>query len=241
MRAISALAAEAPSIRAFREATVDLLVAHVAFDAAIFHALSPRVPLATAAIRGIQMEELAKSMVKWDAWAVEFGRFRDLAITQGGVVTDREALPIRGRSRALFERAFGAGKRARAVVFVHLIVRSRIVSGLVLVRYRSEPFSVADLHFLRAIAGVVAVGDALHQGLDGAAQASLPLRLVCVDGRLTEGEREIVEHVALGHTNLDIAVALGKSPNTIRNQLAVVMRKLTASNRADVVRLAVLR
>jgi DNA-binding CsgD family transcriptional regulator len=241
VRAIAALAAQAPSNRAFREGTIDLVVPHVAFDAAIFHALSPRVPLSTAAIRGLDVGELAKSMVKWDAWAVEFGRFRDLAIAQDGVVTDREALPIRGRSRALFERAFGAEKRARAVAFVHLMVRSRIVSGLVLVRYRSEPFSVADVRLLRAIAGVMAVGDALHQGLDGAAQASVPVRLRCVDGRLTEGEREIVERVALGHTNLDIAAALGKSPNTIRNQLAGVMRKLAASNRADVVRLAVLR
>jgi DNA-binding CsgD family transcriptional regulator len=47
--------------------------------------------------------------------------------------------------------------------------------------------------------------------------------------------------VALGHTNDAIARALGLSPNTLRNHLAEVFRRLGAANRADVVRLSVLR
>lgn len=238
---IATLGAEADSATAFRERAVDHVRASVPFDAALFHALSPRVPLSTAACRGLDLDELALSMSKWDQWAVELGRFRDLAVPNGGVVTDREALPASGPSRRVFEHAFGGKKRARAAAFVHLIVRGRIVSALVLVRFRDAPFDAAEVAWLRVAAPALAVADTLHQLLDRAQRASVPAELRCRDERLSPAQREIAEHVALGHTNAQIGEALGKSPNTIRNQLADVMKRLGASNRADVVRLAVLR
>ena len=64
---------------------------------------------------------------------------------------------------------------------------------------------------------------------------------MCRDKRLTERQREIVEHVALGHTNAEIGAAIGLSVRTVRNLLVAIMKRLDASNRADVVRVAVLR
>jgi DNA-binding CsgD family transcriptional regulator len=241
MPKLSRSAAEAPSGRAFREAAIEKVGARVAFDAAVFHALSPRVPFETAAVRGIDPIEIAASMRHWDRWAVELGRFRDVALQNDGVATDREALPARGRARSLFEQAFGSKKRARAAAFVHLIVRERIVSALILVRWRDVPFSEEDQRYLRALAPLLSVADALHQHLDEAERATVPRVLRCHDQRLTPHQREIVEHVALGHTNAAIATSLGRSVNTVRNTLAEVMRRLGAANRAEVVRLAVLR
>ena len=85
------------------------------------------------------------------------------------------------------------------------------------------------------MAPTLAVVDALHQSLDQAPQRAVPTRLRCEDQRLTPRRREIVEQVAMGHTNEAIARALGVSPNTLRNHLAEVFRRLDASNRADVV------
>ena len=62
----------------------------------------------------------------------------------------------------------------------------------------------------------------------------------CVDGRLTARQRDIVSRVALGQTNAQIATALGLSANTVRNHLARVFARIGASNRAELVRLAVL-
>ncbi len=240
MQALITLAVAAVDGLGFREAALDILAARVPFDAALFHALSPRVPLSTAAIRGLDVDELARSMSQWDQWAVELGRFRDVGIAQRGVATDSDVLPRRGGSRLVFERAFGA-RRVRCAAFVHLMVRGRIVAVVVLVRFRDRPFDAQEVAFLRRVAPALAVGDELHQLLDQTRRASVPTRLRCLDQRLTPHQREVVEYVALGHTNRAIAVALGRSANTVRNQLAEVMRRLGASNRADVVRLAVVR
>jgi DNA-binding CsgD family transcriptional regulator len=199
------------------------------------------VPLETAAMRGIEPGALRESMQHWDRWAVELGRFRDVAMAQGGVATDRDALPTRSGARTTLEGALGSTKRVRAAAIVHLVVRERIIAALIVMRHRDVPFDARDVATLRAIAPALAVGDALHQRLDETARASMPVRLVCLDDRLTERQRLIVEHVALGHTNAQIAEALGVSPNTVRNLLVRVFERIGASNRADVVRLAVLR
>lgn len=238
---IAQLAASAESCKLFREAVLDQLAHVVAFDAAVFHALSPRVPLQTAAVRGLDAAVIGASMKHWDQWAVELGRFRDFGVKNGGVATDRDALPAHGRARSIFERAFGSQQRARAATFVHLIVRGRIVSAVILVRWQSLPFSEADVRRLRAVAPTIAIGDALHQSLDRAERATVPSVLRCHDQRLTPRQREIVELIALGHTNAAIGSSFGRSANTVRNQLADAMRRLGAANRADVVRLAVLR
>lgn len=235
------LAARADTCRAFREAVLDQLAGEVAFDAAVFHALSPRVPFQTAAVRGLDPAVIGASMKHWDQWAVELGRFRDFGVKNGGVATDRDALPVRGRARSIFERAFGGQQRAKAAAFVHLIVRERIVSALILVRWKNLPFNEAEVRKLRAVAPTIAIADALHQSLDQAERATVPSVLRCHDQRLTPRQREIVELAALGHTNQAIASSLGRSTNTVRNQLAEAMRRLGAANRADVVRLAVLR
>lgn len=238
---IAELGTKTESGSAFREAVIDRVAASVPYDAALLHALSPRVPLSTGALRGLDAAELERSMSSWDDFAVELGRFRDLALQSGGVVTDRQALPPKGPQRKLFEGAFGGRKKAKAAAFVHLVVRGRIVAALVLVRFKDVPFTDAEVAWLRTVAPTLAVADTYHQVLDRAQRASVATELKCADSRLSQAHRDIVERVALGHTNAQIAEAIGKSPNTVRNQLAEVMRRIGASNRADVVRLAVLR
>lgn len=148
---------------------------------------------------------------------------------------------MRGRGRALLERAFDPARRARRVALVHLVVREQIIALLALVRWTDTPFDARDVVRLRALAPELAVADALHQALDRVARAATPARLVCLDQRLTARQRTVIEHVALGHTNAEIGRALGISTNTARNLVAQAAVRLGASNRADLVRLAVLR
>lgn len=55
---------------------------------------------------------------------------------------------------------------------------------------------------------------------------------------LTDGERQVLEMVAIGHTNESIAAALYVSLEAIRSRVKCILRKLSAVNRAHAVHLA---
>ena len=236
---LAKLATEATSHRAYREGALALLREIIPFDGALMHALSPRVPLETAVIVGIDPQRIAQTMPGWDAIAVELGRLRDLA-NEKLAASDQEAFPQGSEMRARFHELALKPIGAQSLVIVHLIVRAEIHGAVMLTGRTTATFSEAHLETLRALAPILAVGDLLHAQLDNTQRASLPVTLRCTDGRLTARQREIVEHVAHGHTNDAIALALGISANTLRNHLATIFAKLGAANRADVVRLAVL-
>jgi DNA-binding CsgD family transcriptional regulator len=215
------------------------LRARIPHDAAIFHALSPRVPLTTAAVRGVDLARVAASQGTWDDLAVELGALRELANeTLAASLEDVFPLGSRAgkRARQLLLHSFGM----RSLCIVHLVVRERVRAAVILLAKRSRAFDAEHVARLRALAPLLAVCDALHEELDDAPRTTAPVRLRCRDTRLMQRQREIVEHVALGHRNADIAEALGVSPNTVRNTLARIFVRVGASNRADLMRLAVL-
>lgn len=56
---------------------------------------------------------------------------------------------------------------------------------------------------------------------------------------ITGVERSILERIALGETNAQIAEVAGRSPNTIRNHVVRIMAKLGAATRTEAVMLAI--
>jgi DNA-binding CsgD family transcriptional regulator len=240
---LAKLATEATSHRAYREGALALLREAIPFDGALMHALSPRVPLETAVIVGIDPQRIAQTMPGWDALAVELGRLRDLA-NEKLAASDQEAFPLSNPNgsemRARFYELALKPIGAQSLLIAHLIVRGQVHGAVLLTGRTPSTFTDAHLQTLRALAPMLALGDLLHAQLDQTERASAPVMLTCTDGRLTPRQREIVEHVAHGHTNEAIASALGISANTLRNHLATIFAKLGAANRADVVRLAVL-
>lgn len=233
------LAVEATSLPTYRSAVLRLLRLHVPFDAALFHALSPRVPLDTGAFVHVTPAQIARSMSSWDDLAVELGVLRELANTHL-VVTSDDAFGHSERSRARFERHIVRPFRMRSMCMVHLIVRGSLQSAIALLTKQRAGFSSQHVAELRLLAPSLAVADALHAHLDRTRRAQLPVRLVCRDERLTPRQREIVEHVAAGQTNGAIAQALGLTVNTTRNHLANIFARVGAANRAELVRLSVL-
>lgn len=236
---LAVLGTEARTLTEFRAAALSLLRQRVPFDRAAFHAFSPRVPLETGVFVELDLGVLAGSVAQWDTFAVELGRMRDLANTSR-VAWDREAFPPGSASRARFLELIGTKLRVRSMLMVHLVVRARVTSAVALFGKRDDAFEAQHVAFLQRAAPTLALSDALLQHDGGAPRASLPTKLACEDGRLTPRQRQIVEHVALGHTNAEIAHAMGLSANTLRNHLAAIFARVGASNRADLVRLAVL-
>lgn len=232
--------ASARTLREVRERTLDVVGEAVPFDAAGVHALSPRVSLDTAVLRGVEVASMMASVSQWDALAVELAALREYAIAHEHVAADHEALAPGSRAHEVWRRTALGPQRLATALVMHFVVGSTIRGALVLGRRTRDRFSSDELAWLRSIAPTLALADAAFCGLESTLGARLPVALACVDQRLTRRQREIVEHVALGHTNAQIAEALGLSPNTLRNHLAAIFATLDASNRADVVRLAVL-
>ncbi len=230
----------AASLPAWRAAALEVVAPALQCDAAIFHELSPRVPLDRGALLGIDPGAVARSSAQWDENAVVLGRLRDVALAQGGVATDREAF-VSARARREWERRVARPLAIRTAMIAHLVVRGRIASVLLLARRRGAALEPADRQALERLVPTLAVCDALQQGLDGGSLRGPAASLECVDQRLTPRQREIVVQVALGHTNEAIGRALGISANTVRNLLVQIRARLGAANRAEIVRVAVLR
>ena len=92
--------AEAGSLAELRARALDLVLAAIPADLAMLHALSPRVPLSTAALRGIDPARLEASTGEWDRAAVELAPIRELASARGGVARDVDAFPHGSPGRA---------------------------------------------------------------------------------------------------------------------------------------------
>jgi DNA-binding NarL/FixJ family response regulator len=72
-----------------------------------------------------------------------------------------------------------------------------------------------------------AVAPASAGGVDAKASSSLP--------NLSRRENEIMQHVAKGMTNAEIAAELFISPVTVRNHVSSILTKLGATNRTQAV------
>jgi DNA-binding NarL/FixJ family response regulator len=74
--------------------------------------------------------------------------------------------------------------------------------------------------------------------LVGSGQTLFPTKSTQPEPLLTEREREVLELIAAGETNAEIAARLYLSPHTIKEHTSALYRKLGARNRAEAVQLA---
>lgn len=229
----------ATSLVMWRQAALAIVCDDIDADAALLHALSPRVPLETAGVRGLPLDLLAQSSETWDHLGAILGALRHAANERGVVSLDDEARP-RSRARATYDRIIGRPTGLRSMMIAHLVVREQVVAALLLFRRRPRAFGHDDVARLHSIRPALAAIDALQQHLDGGPRSRAPRQLRCVDQRLTPRQREVVECVARGMTNADIAIALDMSVHGVRNHLVRIMQRVDAQNRADLVRVSVL-
>lgn len=95
--------------------------------------------------------------------------------------------------------------------------------------------TAADAELVDAIRSVAAGERYLHPSLGAAlAQPAPPDPLA----GLTEREREVLQLLALGYGNQEIATRLHLSPRTVETHRANMMSKLGLATRADIVRMA---
>ena len=129
--ALADAAVTAQGLLDYRSRVLDILAREVDFDAALIHALSPRVPLTTAVLRGLDPLALAKSAMRWDELGDVLSPLRLLA-NQQLVASDQQALPRRGGARLLLEQVVLRPFGQRAVCVMHLVVQARVIAVVVL-------------------------------------------------------------------------------------------------------------
>ena len=239
-RDLAELARTSEDLAGFRASALASLQRAVPSDVSLFHELSPRSPLDRAAMINVDAAWLSSTLSTWDEMAVLFGALVNDGQSNAGVGLARRAFKGRAAIRREWSKRV-APLGVSDIVMLHLVVHERIISAVVLGRKRSRAmFSDSELGVLAGLAPVLSVCDAWLQQRAGA-PAGMPVAVRCMDGRLTPRQQSIVEQVALGHADHEIAAALQISPHTVRNLLVTIRARLGAANRAEVVHRAVFR
>jgi DNA-binding NarL/FixJ family response regulator len=240
-RELAELARTSEDLAAFRAGALACLAQAVPYDVALFHELSPRSTLTRAALINVDAEWLRSTLSTWDEMAVLFGAIVNDGQTHGGIGLARRAFKGRSTIAREWTRRMARPLGVADIVVVHLLVHERVISAVVLGRKRTRAlFAERELAELAQLAPILSVCDAWLQQRAGA-PAGMPVAVRCLDGRLTSRQQSIVEQVALGHADHEIAAALQISPHTVRNLLVTIRTRLGAANRAEVVHRAVFR
>jgi DNA-binding CsgD family transcriptional regulator len=165
----------------------------------------------------------------------EFGRMLPAARNAGGVVVDSEYFGAEFEHLVTYD-VIMRPHRGRTTLLGVLSYRQ--VSAVALGRCAgSRKFRAREIASLREVLPVLRVAEHRHllarssacgaTQNDGATQDAI--------ASLTPREREVLSYLHLGYTNQQIALALGSSPRTVRNQLSNIYRKLEVSGRTEAV------
>jgi DNA-binding CsgD family transcriptional regulator len=231
LRDLAELALEAPSREKFRRSSLELVCRATSMDAgAMNHTAGSAV---TVDSHGLSAEHLRPSLAAYmnEITPEEFSRG-----LQGGAVFDAQV--------------FTARRRASLGVYTEYLVPGGIFGfcGRMWVNRhgcfwitlsrggRGARYGERDLRMLEAVTPLMMIGEALHQRApENGGCRDAQRRAWANDRGLTPTEYQVVELLERGLTNGEIATVLGRSPNTIRNQLAAVFRKLHVSTRSELV------
>jgi DNA-binding CsgD family transcriptional regulator len=233
-RQLADLALSSPSRALFRVEALKLLRHWIGFDAGFIYALRPGEPTREGTFDGVDMPLFERSLGGWwKEYAREVEAVAMASLRNRGAQTDSNVFSEDQKSRLSFYTDIFGPLRVKDAMFCHVgqTLIDGPMMGLVRQGRTARKFSNAALELVRDLLPLLRVADGLLGRLAPAARDSIPI------AKLTRREQEIVELVLLGYTNPEIALALGTSVNTVRNQLALVFRKTGASTRAELVAL----
>jgi DNA-binding CsgD family transcriptional regulator len=174
------------------------------------------------------MDLAALTRADWQHYGRELEPVQRAAQARRGVAVDSAVLPASHLHRCRFHREIVAPRRGRHSLLGYLRWRGE-ASGLVVLGRRDGAFSDRELEVMEDLLPALSVALA---ALVSPRPPELP------DLGISPREREILDYLRLGFRNREIALALGTSANTVRNQLSVLFRKLGASTRAEAVALS---
>jgi DNA-binding CsgD family transcriptional regulator len=220
--ALLEVATQAVNTHDYELGVLAILRRRLGFDVAMFkrresqsglHGLNARVQLAVQPL--------------WDQFRSEGLPVTLAALAQRGVAVDIDVLGMRRLERLLYYQALMKPHHGTSTAFIALTRSGELFAQLCLGRTHGS-FADEELVYLRSITRALSVCDA---AVSSAPQLSDRNALA----QLTPREREVLSHLPLGHSNAQIALALGSAERTVRNQLSSIYEKLGVSTRAEAV------
>jgi DNA-binding CsgD family transcriptional regulator len=211
---VASLGLTAQARRDFRQRVLTRLLPVLPYELAIFHTAPPVPPGSEPVTAGLSGSAARRLRARWTSVAP------DLA-------DERVPRVLSSAEGAQLLTRLTAAVHAPSTLLLVPLRRGAQVRAWVLLGRGSGQFSAHDLERAELLAPVLSLADEHVLELPEAVGAAL-------SGR----EAEIFEYLCRGFRNGDIAVALGTSPNTVRNQLARLYRKVGVCTRSELVGLA---
>lgn len=227
LRALLALTTECATAEQYEQARMEWLQRLIGFDLFYLGAAFPDVHLACATA-GVDAPSVQSCEAKADRYWVDRVALNRGVMLRGGVAVDVDVLSARQRSAMALYDEIMSPLGVRMVAAAVFAIDGRARSCLYLGRTLARTFDRSALDVLRDALPILALGARL--------QALTTKRPVAPEPRrFSAREREIIDYVCLGLTNAEIATAIGTSPNTVKNQIASVLRKAEVANRTELV------
>lgn len=220
------LACHAAGRGEFRAEVLRRLERTIGCDGGWFHSMDPSAPLGDGVFRGMDLGHVERARAGWITYQAELGPMLSVA-GRAGVVRLDEVFSLAQRDRLGFVREVARPLRMEQSLWIHLPLRGQVSSLGLFREDQRRGFPVEVAAALRPLVGVLALAD---RALCPPSAMASPA-LSCLSPR----EQQVVELLALGYRNREIALALGSSPLTVRNQLAAIFRKVGATTRAELV------
>jgi len=222
------LAARARGLRnvgEFRTHALEVCRRLVAFDRAVFTGFGPHEPAAVVDVDQEGLESIAQCERNHRRYTGDIRPVLEAGLRHGGCIDwqiyssrDRRELPI-----------FCEIVRPQRVVWTLILIprwRSDILGMVRLERGRGRAFATSDLERALSLLPTVELGLAAFRSVaPGLAGTPLP--------RLSPREAEVAHHVGRGLTTGQIALVLGTSPLTVRNQLSRIFDKAKVASRTE--------
>lgn len=180
-------------------------------------------PIATL---GFDAERMRASAHRWSAYLTELAPLGLRAINTGWIVTERDVFGSAVLAKKAFYRELILPERGVESMVGYLPWRGKATAALTL-GSRGRRYSMAAREAFAKLVPALALAVAAAQS---------PVVTFSVTGRLTPREREVLSYVEAGLTNAEIACCVGSSVNTVRNQIASMLRKLELDSRAQLAR-----
>jgi DNA-binding CsgD family transcriptional regulator len=225
---IAGLALDAPSQRDYRAEVLRRLIVWAGGDSGLIHQHFPSTaPLETGTYEQMDMHYAGRCVAGWDEqYGHDMAPVVQASMVLGASVDKRSQ---RHRARLAFYHDILNPSRIREGMFCTIDLGGQLLALCILNRTSRERLSERSEATVRALLPVISLGDRVLAKHARSLEDDVPI------AGLTPREREVTELITLGFTNPEIAMALGSSIHTVRNQVASVFRKAGATTRAELV------
>lgn len=228
------VATMATSREEFRREALRWVDRNVGFDTALLGRADPGAP-EPPTIVGFDASFFARFQEGADRYAPSLVQLITASAATAAPVRDVDVFSQSDRAHAPFYNEIIGPKGSRVMVVGAMVLANSPPGSLQISRTsRGAAFSDRELAIIRGAQPILALGDGLHRSVT----LPPPVAPHLDPPSLSPRELDVLEYVSLGLTNADIALACGTAKNTVRNQVASLLRKVGASSRAELVALA---